>query len=293
MPQLRLGLIADPQYADLPPNLNANRYYAKSLEKLRAAVDAFNGEALDAVLLLGDLIDRDFKNFAPALRVLEDLRHPLIALPGNHDFAVADAQKSVVRDALAMPAPYYDLVINGIRLVISDGCEVSTFAHAASDPAREVAVRQLGALKAAGAANAEHWNAGMSRSQIDWLASRLKLAQAEGQRALVFGHYPLHPMTDHALWNAEEVAKVIADAPAAVAYINGHHHRGGYDMLGGTHFITLKGMVDGETDTAYSILTLEADRLALTGFGREETRVLPITPQALESLSDMTVISNR
>lgn len=137
MPKLRLGLIADPQYADLPPNLTANRYYALSLAKMQAAIDVFNEQTLDAVLLLGDLIDRDFRNFAPALKVLEGLRHPLITLPGNHDFAVSDAQKPMVRDALGMPAPYFDRVINGIRLIFTDGCEISTFSVARDDPARK------------------------------------------------------------------------------------------------------------------------------------------------------------
>ncbi|KAA3519704.1 phosphatase [Agrobacterium vitis] len=276
MPKLRLGLIADPQYADLPPNLTANRYYALSLAKMQAAIDMFNEQALDAVVLLGDLIDRDFRNFAPALKVLEGLRHPLIALPGNHDFAVSDAQKPMVRDALGMPTPYFDRVINGIRLIFTDGCEISTFSVARDDPAREVAVRQLLALKAQGAANAQDWNAAISQPQIDWLESRLTLAHAAGEKAIVFGHYPLHPFTDHALWNAQQVADVIAAAPAAIAYINGHDHRGGYGLIGDTHFITLKGMVDGEDETAFAILTLETDRFGLQGFGREDDRLLPL-----------------
>ncbi|HEX2147759.1 MAG TPA: phosphatase, partial [Pseudorhizobium sp.] len=49
MPQnsslIRFGVIADPQYAPLPPNLELNRYFAHSLGKLDEAIATLNAQA--------------------------------------------------------------------------------------------------------------------------------------------------------------------------------------------------------------------------------------------------------
>lgn len=275
-PLLRLGIIADPQYAALPPDARMDRHYANSLTKLRAAIHAFNLEDLDRVVVLGDLIDRGFEHFAPALETFAASRHPVIFLPGNHDFAVKPEQRSMVQAALDMPAPYYDLVIHGVRLIITDCCEISTFAPPPGDPRLKEAEACLAALKEKGAINAQSWNAGMSDSQIAWLKSRLALAEQRGEKAIVLGHYPLHPFTDHALWNADAVTKTLSSSPAAIAYLSGHDHRGNYGKRDHTHFINFKGMVDTERDNAFATLKLMPDALIIEGFGRQDSYTLAI-----------------
>lgn len=275
-PLLHLGIIADPQYAAIAHNESMTRFYSNSLAKLREATAAFNAMELDAVVVLGDVIDHGFENFAPALQVLEALRHPVIFLPGNHDFAVKPEQRSMVQAALDMPAPYYDRVIKGVRLIITDCCEISTFAPPVGDPRLEQAEAQLAALKAQDAINAHRWNAGVSTTQLRWLQQRLSLAEQRGEKAIVLGYYPLHPFSDHALWNADAMAKVIAASPAAVAYLSGHDHRGNYGQIGHTHFINFKGMVDTERDNAFATLTVFSDALTIDGFGREENRHLQL-----------------
>ncbi|THF47551.1 metallophosphoesterase [Allorhizobium terrae] len=275
-PLLRLGIIADPQYAALPPDARMDRHYANSLTKLRAAIHAFNLEDLDRVVVLGDLIDRGFEHFAPALETFAASRHPVIFLPGNHDFAVKPEQRSMVQAALDMPAPYYDVVVNGVRLIITDCCEISTFAPPPGDARLKEAESLLAALKEKGAINAHDWNAGMSASQIAWLKSRLALAEQHGEKAIVLGHYPLHPFSDHALWDAQTVAEIISSSPAALAYLSGHDHRGNYGKLGHTHFINFKGMVDTERDNAYATLKLMPDTLIIEGSGRQESYTLAI-----------------
>lgn len=273
-PLLRIGVIADPQYAKIPPDDRMNRYYANSLIKLRAAIDSFNLADLDLVVVLGDLIDRGFEHFAPALETFSASRHPVMFLPGNHDFAVKPEQRGMVQAALDMPSPYYDRVINGVRLIVTDGCEISTFAPPPGDPRLGEAETQLATMKAEGAINAHSWNAAISDTQHTWLKSRLSLAEQNGEKAIVLGHYPLHPFTDHALWNAEAVTETITASPAAIAYLSGHDHRGNYGKRGKTHFINFKGMVDTEHDNAYAIFTVLPEMLIIEGFGREESRHL-------------------
>jgi 3',5'-cyclic AMP phosphodiesterase CpdA len=131
-------------------------------------------------------------------------------------------------------------------------------------------------LTEAGAANAQMWNAGMSATQVAWLGERLRQAEAAGERAIVFGHYPLHPASDHNLWGAEEISALIAASPAAIGYFCGHNHAGNYGLLNGTHFVNIKGMVDTFDENAFAIVAVHADRIEITGFGREESRVLAL-----------------
>ncbi|GEO84295.1 MULTISPECIES: metallophosphoesterase [Alphaproteobacteria] len=275
-PLLRFGLIADPQYAPIEPNTRLNRHYGQSLGKLEAAIDHFNGETLDFVVTLGDVIDRDWDNFDRVLPLYAKLRHAHHFLPGNHDFAVAADRLTEVHDKLGMPAPYHDFALNGVRLILTDGNEVSLFAPPLDDPRRVEAAERLAALTAAGAVNAQSWNAGMGEAQVDWLGERLKAAEQAGERAIVMGHYPLFPQSDHNLWGAEEVSALIAGSPAAIGYFCGHNHVGNYGLLSGTHFVNVKGMVDTPDENAFSIVAVYPDRIELTGFGREQSRTMPL-----------------
>jgi hypothetical protein len=57
------------------------------------------------------------------------------------------------------------------------------------------------------------------------------------------------------------------------AYINGHNHKGKYGQKNGIHYLTLKGMVETETN-AYSIIGVHQGKLKVTGYGREPDRNL-------------------
>lgn len=273
-PLLRFGLIADPQYAPIEPNERLNRHYGQSLTKLEAAIAQLNGEDLDFVVTLGDVIDRDWENFDRILPLYDRLRHPHHILPGNHDFVVAADRLAEVHARLGMPAPYHDFTVKGVRLILTDGNEVSLFAPPLDDPRRVEAAERLALLTAAGAPNAQPWNAGMSATQVEWLGERLRQAEAAGERAIVFGHYPLYPASDHNLWGAEEVSSLIAASPAAMGYFCGHNHAGNYGLLGSTHFVNIKGMVDTADENAFAVVAVHPDRIEIAGFGREESRVL-------------------
>lgn len=278
LPRLRLGIIADPQFADLDPDPRLNRYFRRSLDKLRAAVAQFNAQALDAVIVLGDLIDRDWESLAPVLEVLDDLRAPRILLPGNHDFLVTPDRLPQVHAALGMPAPYHEVEIAGVRLLVTDGNEISLFAPPPEDPRREEARRRLASLRKKQAPNAQDWNAGISDRQATWIADRLAAAKANGTPVILLGHYPIYPPSDHALWDAEALADLVSASPAAIAWLCGHHHAGGYAERNGVHFLNFCGMVDTEHQNAFAVLALYDDRIEISGYGREPDRVLALRP---------------
>jgi len=276
--RLRLGIIADPQYADLDPNTRLNRHFRHSLAKLREAVTRFNTQDLDAVVVLGDLIDRNWESLAPVLDVLDTLDAPRILLPGNHDFLVEPDRLADVHAALGMPAPYHEVRLKGLRLLVTDGSEISLFAPPVGDRKRLEAEQRLAAMKARDMANANTWNAGISDLQAGWIAERLAAAEQAGEKVILLGHYPIYPPTDHVLWGAEDLTDMVTASPAAIAYLCGHDHRGNCAERDDVHFINFCGMVDTEHDNAFAILSLFDDRIEIEGHGREPSRRLPLAP---------------
>lgn len=275
-PLIRFGVLADPQYAPLPANIVGNRYYEASFGKLSAALAVLEAEDLEFVITLGDLIDRGWENFDTVLPLFDASRHECLFLPGNHDFLVAPEHLTAVHAKLRMPAPYHHFLRAGIRFIVIDCCEESLFATG-SDPQRHgQAAARLAELEAAGAVNAKNWNAGISRSQFEWLRDMLDRAAWDGEKVVVMGHYPLYPDSDHNLWDSAEVATLIASYSNVIAYLNGHQHTGNLAQLGRTWFINFKGMVDTPDENAFGIVEIFSDRIEITGHGREVSRTLAL-----------------
>lgn len=273
-PLFRFGVIADPQYAPVAPNLTSQRYYANSLWKMQQAIATLNGEDLRFVVTLGDIIDRHWESFSHILPMYDTLRHDKFFLLGNHDFQVApEYLRSVIR-TVGMPRAYYDFAGAGWRFIVLDGNDVSLFAPPAGDPRRAVAQQRYDALKAQGAANAQTWNGSLGDAQFDWLKQTLDKARDAREQVIVMGHYPVYPANQHNMWDAERIVALLNEYPNVAGYFCGHNHAGNYGETGGQHFVNFCGMVDTPDTSAYSIVEVFADRLMIRGFGREPHREL-------------------
>ena len=127
-PLFRFGIVADPQYAPVVPNLTSNRYYSNSLWKLSEAIEVFNKEDLQFVATLGDIIDRHWESYAHILPLYDKLKHDRFFVLGNHDYDVAaEYLRSVVR-TIGMKKAYYDFAGGGYRFIVIDGNDISLFA---------------------------------------------------------------------------------------------------------------------------------------------------------------------
>ncbi|OWV76228.1 phosphatase [Rhizobium sp. R634] len=275
LPLFRFGIIADPQYAAIPPHAAMDRHYANSLAKVAEAIEVFNGCELSFVMTLGDVIDRSFASFDDILPVYGKLRHEALFLLGNHDFSVSAGHLSEVSARLGMPSPYYSFSRHGWRFVVLDGNEVSIFAPAEGHHHRVLAAQMLAELQVRGARNAHRWNAALSDEQFAWLGDQIASAAAAGEKVIVMNHYPVHPPGEHGMWDSERIVALLASQGNVVAYLNGHDHVGNYDKAGACHFVNFKGVVDTETQNAFAIVEVHADRIEIRGFGREESRTLP------------------
>ncbi|MBD9446950.1 MULTISPECIES: metallophosphoesterase [unclassified Rhizobium] len=276
LPILRFGVVADPQYAAREPHVGMNRHYARSLAKLSAAVEVFNGEELSFVITLGDIIDRDFESFDDILPVYDRLRHENFFLLGNHDFSVAADRLADVAARVGLASTYYSFARQGWRFIVLDGNEVSTFAPPEGHPYRDIAARRLAELRAAGAINAQEWNAMPSDEQVAWLSDQINKARAAGERVIVMNHYPVYPPNAHDSWDRERIITLLTAHEHVAAYFSGHNHAGNFGTLEGCHFLNFKGMVDTETENTLAIVEIWADRIEVHGFGREDSRTLKL-----------------
>lgn len=277
-PVFTFGVVADVQYCDC--DTHGSRYYRASLEKLGGAVEAFNREAPDFVVQLGDLIDRDAASYDDVLPVLRRIEAPTYHVLGNHDFSVGEDVSGSIQDevlqVLGMERAYYDFRHEDWRFVVLDGNDVSLHATAAEGEGRRRAERTLASLRERGADNAQSWNGGLGAEQLAWLDRTLADADAAGERVILFCHFPVYPDGAHNLWNAEAVLVLLEAHPSVAAYISGHNHAGAYAVRRGVHFLTLRGMVETPDTTAFAFIEVTPVGLQVRGEGREPDRMLQL-----------------
>jgi len=275
---LSFGLVTDVQYADADPE--GERHFRESIPKLHAAVADLALQKLPFTLHLGDLIDRDFSSFAAILPGFASLGHPLHQLLGNHDYTVADAEKCRVVATLGMSHDYYTFSASGVRFVMLDTNDVSTYKHPQGSAPDEAAEATLKQLAGGGSNNAQPWNGGVCADQLAWLEKELAAAGAAQEPVIVCGHHPLLPATGHQAWNSGEILAVIERHACVRAYLCGHNHAGAEVIAKGIPYITFKSILHEPGVTAFAVLRLFNDRLVIEGRGREKSRVIPLPAMA-------------
>ena len=274
-PLLTFGLICDVQYADAEPQ--GERHYRASPAKLKAAVEWLSKKDLPFTLHLGDLIDRDFNSFATVLPLLNGLGHPVRHLLGNHDYTVAEGDKSRVVATLGMPADYYRFDSGGVRLLMLDTNDLSTYKHPQGSQLDLESEALLERLVAENRSGAKPYNGGISVDQLAWLDRELTDADAAGARVILCGHHPLLPGDGHQAWNWDGVLEVIDRHRSVTAYFNGHFHDGAEIIRNGVHYITFKSLLHEPGVNAWSAIRIFGDRLEIEGNGREASRVIKLT----------------
>lgn len=271
-PALRIGLLADCQYADVPTR--GSRFYNESLRKLGEAISELNKHDLAFSLHLGDLIDRHFKSFDEILPVAATLKSKLYHALGNHDFDVEDDEKSKVLPKLGLQKGYYSFRHPGFRFLVIDTTDVSTYRYPKDSGPHEAAKAELKRLAAAKYPGAKPYNGGVGKKQLAWIAAELAAAAQASESVLVFGHHPLLPLEGHAAWNSPDLVATFRKTSVVKAYLNGHNHAGNYIDDHGIHYLTLDGMVETKDKNAFAHAALFPDRLEITGSGRQESRHL-------------------
>jgi len=171
-----------------------------------------------------------------------------------------------------MPADYYAFTESGVRFVMLDTNDVSTYKYPKGS-ARDLEAREVfERLAATKPNNAQKWNGGVSQTQLAWLDKELAASDTAKQPAIVCGHHPLLPEGGHQAWNNRDILKVIGSHPCVRAWFCGHNHAGSEATDKGIPCITFKSMLHKPGVTAYSAIRLYQDRLEIEGRGREKSR---------------------
>jgi len=258
-PSLCFGVVTDVHYADIPSR--GVRDYRRSLEKLKQAVATFRKHSPAFIIELGDLIDADpekrddLKYLETARAVLKGFSGPCHYVLGNHCVWVLGKERFMAGGGLERS--YYSFDSGPCHCVVLDACF-----------SKDEQPYQPGRFD---------WkDSWIPAEEQRWLAD--DLARAKDRRTLIFVHQNLHDETRNCgIKNAPDVRKILERAGNVLAVFQGHEHTGGYAHLGGIHYITLRGMVEGSDlgSNAYAMVTVEGrDRLRVEGFGKQPQLLL-------------------
>jgi 3',5'-cyclic AMP phosphodiesterase CpdA len=273
-PAFRFGVIADPQYAD--QETAGARHYRESLGKLAECAAGLRGEKPAFIVQVGDLVDRGADNLDRAAAAYRAMPAKTYSVLGNHDFV---APRATLYEKLGMPAPYYSFAQPGWRFIVLDGLAQSVAGWPEGDARRAEGQATLDALAGRKARNAHNWNGGLGEAQREWLRRTLADAARAKERAVIFCHQPALAEScrpEHLLWDHEETVRILESSPAAVAWFNGHDHRGGYAARSGVHYLTLPGMVEQDARRSCKVVDVYMDRLVLRSAGEAEGQTLKL-----------------
>ncbi len=270
-PIFSFGIITDVHHCNCEPE--GSRFYDKSLPRLREALKSLKASSADFMVNLGDLIDRDYESFKPVLDIIDSSGLKTWHCLGNHDYSVDKKYKKRLPVPLPEKEGYYSFTHKNFRFIILNGNEVSIYASGNKASIKQ-AEEYITRLKAEGSINAIDWNGGISEKQLNWLDTELGDAEAENEKVFIFCHFPIWPENLHNLLNYKEVVSVLEKHHNIIAWYSGHNHAGNYGNFNLIHCVTLKGMVESEEASAWSLVEVYRNKIWINGADREKSLIL-------------------
>jgi len=271
---LRLGLIADIQYADCDDGSDFSgrekRRFRNSLKVLQDAVACFNDHGVDAIVQLGDIIDgcnakvgASESAMSTVLNVFGRSTSPVrYDLVGNHDLYNMNRELLSLAglNFLSDTGKSYRSVHFGDKweLIFLDPYEHALIGLRPDDPNFLEAEQMIHSLNPNVGVEGADWfqglsedmyryvpfNGAVSDEQLTWLYDVLNKAAAEERSALVFTHIPVYgPATkpQTIAWNGDDLLRVLHTfKDTVIAVFAGHDHSGGYAVdPAGVHHVTM------------------------------------------------------
>ena len=269
----KIGIISDCQYCNC--DIKWDRYYKKSPQRLKEAIDILNKDSLSYTIHLGDFIDKDIKSFDSILPTWNALNSESFHVLGNHDFEVEQDEKEQILQKLNLKNRYYSFVKNNWRFIVLDGNDLSFYGAISSDKKQQTD-SLFNILKDKDLPYVKKWNGALSNKQLAWIKSELDLATKENQKVGFYCHFPIYPVDQHNIWNREQFLSLIKPYKNVKLFFNGHNHAGAYEFIDNVHYLTFKGMVDTENTSAFAKVKFSKDTIFVEGFEREPSRKLVI-----------------
>jgi len=253
---VRFGIVTDCHYADA--DTAGTRYYRHSLDKLGECVEAMNKHQVDFLVELGDFKDQDSppaeQKTLSYLRAVEgvfcNFNGPAYHVLGNHDqdsLSKAQFLTNIKNAGINPGRSYYSFDSNGVHFVVLDAnykSDETDYDHG----------------------NFDWTDANIPLAELQWL--RRDLAASNGP-VIVLVHQFLDGAGSHYVKNAAEVRQILEQSGKVLAVFQGHRHDGGYSLIEGIHYYTLKAVVEGPgpENNSYAVIEVRPDMsITITGY---------------------------
>lgn len=261
----RFGLVTDSHYADADPK--GTRFYRESLGKVRAVVDKLRAERAGFLAMLGDLKDmapgeaetRTLSHLVAIEKEIQRFGGPTYHVLGNHDMdnlSKSQFVAHVTNTGIAPGRSYYSFNRGGLHFIVLDATydkDGRDYDHGQFD-----------------------WkDANLPAAQLEWLGAELA---ATADPVIVFVHQRLDGNGPASIRNREAARKILEASGKVLAVFQGHEHPGGYTLINGIHYYTLRAVIEGtgEANNAFAVVDVSPDLdLTVTGYLRAVSLKLP------------------
>lgn len=267
---MRFGIFTDPHYAER--DVNINRYYRESLDKVSECIDLMNEQKVDFLIELGDLKDQgSTPQEAETLQFLETIEKelkrfngPLYHVLGNHDHDSISKQQflnAISNEGFSNALNYYSFDKDSFHFIVLDSNYTSQgkeYDHG----------------------NFDWKDAYVPDEQLKWLKKDL----AHNQRpTIVFIHHQLDAIAfedEHRIYcptNADIVREMLEESPNVIAVFQGHYHKGSLNKINNIYYYTLKAVVEGSgpENNNYAIVEIGEDQIIrIKGYRKTESQDL-------------------
>lgn len=254
--KLRFGIVTDSHYADTAPR--DNRFYRESMDKMTECIELMNDRKVNFLIELGDFKDQDSEpseeKTIAYLRAIEknfqQFKGPTYHVLGNHDvdsISKEQFQENIKNTNIKSPFCYYSYDFKGIHFIVLDAnfrTDGTVYDHG----------------------NFTSVDTYIPETELNWLTQNLADTTLP---SIVFCHQQLGGRGGTYVKNAEEVRDILQDSGKVLAVFDGHEHRGGYRLIEGIHYYTLKGMIEGAgpENNSYAIVEILNDNsIVVTGY---------------------------
>jgi hypothetical protein len=260
----RFGLVTDSHYADAESK--GTRFYRESLAKMREAVERLRAERVEFLGMLGDMKDmapgeseaRTFSHLVAIEREIQRFGGPTYHVLGNHDMdnlSKAQVVGHVVNTGIPRGRSFYGFQRGGLRFIVLD----ATYDQGGRDYDH---------------GKFDWRDANIPPAQLSWLEAELRVRRAP---TIVFVHQRLDGTGHASIRNREAVRQVLEASGQVLAVFQGHDHPGGYTLINGIHYYTLRAVIEGsgEANNAYAVVEVNPELdLVVTGYRRAVSQTL-------------------
>lgn len=259
------GILTDVHYAAIPDN--GTRRYQQSIDKVKQCLDTMNKKKVGFVIELGDFKDMpvpaDRSSAMVYLKTIETIfsrfRGDRYHVLGNHDEDCISKQdfNSIVHNShIRKDLTYYAFQKGGYRFIVLDACFDST-GHDYDK------------------GNFLWSDTNIPSTELKWLDLQLKATKLP---VVIFVHQPLFGKTKVTVGNAAAVRAVLEQSKKVLCVFQGHDHQGGYELINGIHYYTLKALIEGNfpESNSFAIVSLTQEKILIRGYGNAVSKSLEI-----------------